>query len=189
MKVLGISGTPKKGGLTDVLLDKALEGAASAGCAVEKVVLNDMAFRPCQDCGGCDATGVCVLDDDLKAVYDKVKAADAVIAASPIFFGSLSAQLKMMIDRMQALWVLKYVLKKAPARKRKGIFLCVGGMDTAEYFENAKKLVKIVFAVLDIEYSGELFFGGVNKKGKDAKARDEMLAKAHGLGMSLAKKA
>ncbi|MBN1527322.1 MAG: flavodoxin family protein [Candidatus Omnitrophica bacterium] len=187
MKVLAISGTPKKGGLTDLLLDRALEGAAAAGAETEKIVLNDLVFRPCIDCGGCDKAGICVLEDDLKPVYGKLQAADSIIMASPVFFGTLSAQLKMMIDRMQALWVLKYVLKKAPARKRKGAFLCVGGMDTAEYFESAKKIIKIVFAVLNIEYSGELFFRGANMSGKDARIRDEMLAKAYELGESLAK--
>lgn len=188
MKVLGISGTPKKGGLTDILLDKALEGAAAAGSETEKMVLNDLVFRPCQNCGGCDETGVCVLGDDLEGVYGKIQAVDAFIVASPIFFGSLSAQLKMMIDRMQALWVLKYVLKRSPERKRKGAFLCVCGMDTAEYFKNAKKLINMIFSVLDIEYSGELFFRGVNRKGRDPKARDEMLKKAYKLGVALAKK-
>src|SRR3989338_242360 len=128
MNVLGISSSPRKGGNSDVLLDEALAGASSAGATVAKIVLNDLTFRPCQECGGCDTTGICVVRDDMGGVYEKFAEADIVILASPIFFGSLSAQLKMMIDRFQCAWVKKYLLKKRVTkpgkRKKKGIFLC-----------------------------------------------------------------
>ncbi|MBI4974861.1 MAG: flavodoxin family protein, partial [Candidatus Omnitrophica bacterium] len=155
MKILGISGSPRKGGNTDTLLDKALEGAQSAGARVEKIALNDLNFKPCQECGGCDETGICVIDDDMQLVYRSLNSADAVIVASPIFFGSVTAQVKMMIDRLQSLWVLKYVLRKAATarRKRKGIFLCVSAARKKRFFENAKSIIKIFFATLDIKYA------------------------------------
>jgi len=187
VNILGISGTPKKGGFTDRLLESALSGARSAGGITEKVVLNDLAFKPCQECGGCDETGICVLDDDMRKLYAKLAQADAIIVASPIFFGTLSAQLKMMVDRLQSVWVAKYILKKEPSgpRRRKGLFLCAGGKETQDYFENAKKIVRILFATLDTDYGGELFFSGLNEKSKDAKAVEEMLNKAFILGASL----
>lgn len=186
MKVLGISGSPRKAGNTDTLLDKALEGAKSAGGQVEKIVLNDLNIRPCQECGGCDETGICVIADDMQLVYKKLNGADAVIVASPIFFGSITAQLKTMIDRLQSLWVLKYVLKKAGTarRRRRGIFLCVSAARKKRFFENAKSIIKIFFATLDIKYAGDLCLGGLDKREAVTERRDA-LKKAFELGRAL----
>ncbi len=188
MKILGIGGSPRKGGNTDTLLDKALEGAKSAGAVVEKIILNDLDFKPCQECGGCDKAGICSVKDDMQLVYKKLGDADAVIVASPIFFGSLSAQIKMMIDRLQCLWVMKYVLKRAVSsgRKRKGVFLCVGGADKKEFFENAKSIIKNFFATLGLEYYGELFYGGLHEK-TAIMERESALKKAFDLGVTLVK--
>lgn len=190
MHILGISGSPKRRGLTNLLLDNAIDGARREGAVTEKIILNDLNFRACQECGGCDNTGICVLDDDMKPVYDKIAAADAMIVASPIYFGTVTAQLKAMIDRLQCSWVAKYVLKKkTPLRnKRKGIFLCVGGNDKKEYFEDAKKVVKIMFAVLDIKYSGDLFVGGTNILPSGSAKKDKAFQKAFDLGVMLASK-
>jgi len=187
MNVLGISGTPRKGGLTDNLLDKALEGARSAGGTTEKIVLNDMNFKPCQECGDMTETGACSIRDDMQGIYKKCELADAFIVASPVYFGTVSAQLKMMIDRFQAVWVRKYVLKSKPSysKRRKGIFLCVGGMDTQEYFKNSKTVIKIWFATLDIDYFGDLFFGGCNTKADKKEEKDRALNNAFELGKSL----
>ncbi len=186
MKVLGIGGSPRKGGNSDTLLDRALAGANGAGASVEKIVLNDLNFKPCQECGGCDKTGACVLMDDMELVYKKLDEADAVILASPIFFGSITGQLKMMIDRFHCRWVLKYVLKKSvsPKKKKRGIFLCVGGKEKDVYFESAKTIIKVFFAVLDIEYAGDLFFKGVDKKTGILENKDAM-KKAFELGREL----
>lgn len=187
MNVLGISGTPKRGGIADRLLDKALAGARSSGSVVEKVVLNDLSFRPCQECGGCDKTGVCVLDDDLKPLYHKLLSADAIIVSSPIYFGTVSAQLKAMIDRLQCLWIAKTILKQ-PLRgnkagvRRKGFFLCVAGKDVPEYFDCARRVVRILFSILDVEYSGELYLNRLNDRAKDERFVEDGLQKSFNLG-------
>lgn len=190
MTVLGISGSPKRGGFTDLLLDKALEGAEAGEAMVEKVVLNDLVFRPCQECGGCDETGICVQDDDLKPFYQKLLKADAVIVASPIYFTNITAQLKAMIDRCQALWVKKYVLKQGREglQKRPGAFLCIGGKEKKEYFESARQVIKAFFATLDIEYKLELFLGGINELPADSPKRKEALRESFQIGLSLIKR-
>lgn len=159
MNVLGINGSPRKKGNADMALDAALEGARSGGAACEKILLNDLNFKPCQECGLCDKDGICKISDDMQLVYKKIDEADAVIVASPVFFGSISAQLKMMIDRFQCRWVLKYRLqeKTGTSVKKRGAFICVAATDRADFFDNARKIVKILFAVLDISYAGELF--------------------------------
>ncbi len=187
MNVLGISGSPRKGGNSDLLLDAALKGAKAGGARVKKIFLNDLKFRPCQHCGGCDRTGKCVLRDDLRRVYREFEKADGIMIASPIFFGSLSAQVKMMIDRFQSEWVFKYVLKRKRRHgmRRKGLFLCVGGAKTRRFFENAREIIKIFFTVLDVTYESELFVPGVDKKAEIRKRRGAF-KKAFQLGKALA---
>lgn len=187
MKVVGISSSPRRSGNSEILLDRALEGAVSAGADVEKIVLNELNFKPCQECGGCDKTGVCVIRDDMESVYKKLNEADAVVISSPIFFVSLSAQAKMMIDRFQCAWVAKYVLQNAPRpEKRKGMFIGVGGSYRKDYFENARGIIRAFFATLDVEYAGELFCGGIAKKA-DIDQNENALNRAFALGKELVK--
>jgi len=90
------------------------------------------------------------------------------VLASPVQFMGVSAQAKIMIDRCQALWARKYVLKIPPLgdrRPRKGLFIAVGGMKLANLFEPSLAIVKALFKVLDIEYAGDLLFRGVDQKG------------------------
>lgn len=187
MRILGIGGSPRKGGNSDVLLDKALDGARSAGAATEKIVLNDLNFKGCQECNECYDTGVCVIKDDMQLVYQKIEKADGLVIASPIFFGSLTSQLKAMIDRFQCLWVKKHILKRPVAsKKKKGIFLCVSGSDRNEFFGSAKKIIKIFFVTLGIEYFGDLYCGNIENVGA-VKKEKKALVGAFELGESLAK--
>lgn len=185
MKVLGILGGPRRGGNSEKLLDKALEGARSSGALCEKVSLGDLIFKGCIECGGCDNTGICVLVDDMTPLYKKIEDADAIIVASPIFFASLTSQLKAFIDRFQSRWIAKYRLQNFKSGiKKKGVFLCASGWDKKEFFENAGRIIKVLFATLDIEYSGELYAGGMDSPGSADKAR-QALDKAFELGKML----
>ena len=166
MYVLAINGSPRVGGNTDILLDRVLEGAEAKGAKIEKVILNDLKFSPCQECENVRDDGSCIIEDDMQDLYRKVQKADAIILASPIFFGSLSAQTKMMIDRFQCFWRAKYILKKNLFRKRKtGCFISVEGSKRRDFFDNAKSIVKNLFATIDVDYKEELFFPGVGEKG------------------------
>ncbi len=188
MNVLGISGSPRKGGNSDLLLEKALEGARSEGAITEKIRLNDISFRPCQECGGCDKTGRCVVKDGMQAVYKKFEEADRVIIASPVFFGSLSAEMKMMIDRFNCCWMSKHLKDKPPLspKKRKGVFFSVSASGKEGFFENSKSVIKNLFAALGIEYSGELYCGGAERKG-DILRKYDILKKAFEMGVRFAK--
>ena len=119
MNILGINGSPRIGGNTDILLDKVLEGAKAKGAKTEKVILNTLKFSPCQECENIRDDGTCIIEDDMQPLYKKIEEAEAVILASPIFFGSLSAQTKMMIDRFQCLWRAKYLFKKDTFKKKR----------------------------------------------------------------------
>lgn len=182
MKVLGISASPREKGNTDILLDKALEGAKSKGASTEKIILNKLKFSPCQECEIMADDGLCLVKDDMQAVYKKIKDADAIVFASPVFFGSLSAQAKMMIDRFQCAWRAKNILKKDAGYKRiPGIFISVEGSERKDFFENSRAIVKNFFATINVDYKGELFCPGVDEKAGILK-HPEYLKKAFDLG-------
>jgi multimeric flavodoxin WrbA len=188
MKVLGIAGSPRRGGNTDLLLAEVMKGAASCGAEVKTVILNDLKVTPCQHCDACLKTGRCRIDDDMQMIYRELKEADRVVIASPIQFMGPTAQMKLMIDRCQALWARKYVLKIPPLgtnQERKGIFISVGALKIANLFEPALTIVKSMFKVLDITYAGELVFPGIDKKGAIAK-HPEALKQAFLAGQKLA---
>ena len=188
MKVLGIAGSPRRGGNTDLLLAEVMKGAASQGAEVKTVILNNLKITPCQHCDACLATGKCRIDDDMQMIYRELKEADRVALASPIQFMGPTAQMKLMIDRCQALWARKYVLKIPPLdtdRERKGLFISVGALKIANLFEPTLTIVKSLFKVLDISYAGELVFPGMDERGAIAK-HPEALKQAFLMGQKLA---
>ena len=185
MKILGISGSPRRGGNTDILLDNALKGAQNKGAEVEKITLNNLKFSPCQECENMPNNEFCIIKDDMQTVYRKIEEADAIILASPIFFGSLSAQTKMMIDRFQCVWRAKNILKKQVFEKRKtGAFISVQGSNRKDFFDNARAIVKNFFATINADYKEELFCSGIGER--DAILRhQELLKTAFNLGEKL----
>jgi len=186
MKILGINGSPRIGGNTDILLDNALQGAREKGAEAEKIVLNKLRFSPCQECTNAREDGVCIIKDDMQILYKKIIDAEAVILASPIFFGSLSAQTKMMIDRFQCFWRAKYLFKKdIIKRKRSGAFISVEASKRKDFFDNAKSIVKNLFATIDVIYKEELLCSGVDEKGSILRHPD-CLKKAMELGTKIA---
>ena len=168
MRVLGINGSPRRDGNTELLLAAVMKGAADKGAETKTIILNDLDITPCQHCDACFEAGVCRIKDDMQMVYQEMEKADRIVLASPIHFLGLTAQMKAMIDRGQALWARKYVLKKPPLkdkRPRKGLFVAVGGMKLAKLFEPSLATIKAFFTVIDVEYAGDLLFRGVDEKG------------------------
>ena len=92
MKVLGIQGSPRKKGNSDILLDKCLDGARGAGAEVEVLRPSALKISGCMECGGCDNTGECVVKDDMQDVYPLFDEAERIVLAAPIFFYSFPAQ-------------------------------------------------------------------------------------------------
>jgi len=186
MFILGINSSPRIGGNTDILIDKSLGGARLKGAETEKIILNKLKFSPCQECENTRDDGVCIIEDDMQFVYKKIKKADAIILASPIFFGSLSAQMKMMIDRFQCIWKAKYIYKKDLYKTmRTGAFICVAASKRIDFFNNAKSIVRNFFKVISVDYKEELFCPGIDKKGEILK-HPEFLEESFELGRRIA---
>jgi multimeric flavodoxin WrbA len=99
MKVLGIMGSPRIGGNSDILLDDALAGAKEAGAQVEKIILDKKKISGCKDCKKCNETGLCVIKDDMPEIQNIILEADAIIHSSPVYCWSMTAQMKAYMDR------------------------------------------------------------------------------------------
>ena len=103
-KVLILSGSPRKGGNSDLLCDEFLRGAQETGNEVEKIFLRSKKVAPCNACYFCKKDGKCAIQDDMGEILDKMQAADVIVMASPVYFYSIDAQMKAVIDRSVARW-------------------------------------------------------------------------------------
>lgn len=185
VKVVGILGSPRRGGNSEILLDSCLDAARSRGAETEKFVLNAMKFVPCQECAVTRKDGICKIQDEMQKIYHAVEQADAVVVASPVFFGSLSAQTKMMIDRFQCQWLGQCFYKTYTIKKKKrGVFLSVAGMDRKDFFDNAKAIVKNFFVTIGASYRYELLCPLIDEKGA-IDSHPDCIRKAEEIGMSI----
>lgn len=98
-KILVISASPRKGGNSDTLCDEFIRGAQEAGNGTEKVFLRDNKIGYCTGCGVCNSTHKCVQQDDMAAILDKMVKADVIVLATPVYFYTMDAQMKTLIDR------------------------------------------------------------------------------------------
>lgn len=99
MKVLIISSSPRKNGNSEVLCEQFAKGAAETGHKVETVTLRDKRIAPCRACYACIETHTCAIRDDMADIFSKLVEADVIVLSSPVYFYSVSAQMKAMIDR------------------------------------------------------------------------------------------
>ena len=161
LKVLGISGSPHRHGNTETLLDSFLEGARAAGASVEKVVLKEINYSPCQGCNACHKTGDCIVKDDAPGLYDKILSADIVAVASPIYSMGITAQLKGFIDRAQYLWARKFILKTLDfsedhIKRHKGVFISTAGQSLDHVFDSAFPAITALFHGTGFDYSDNI---------------------------------
>lgn len=169
MKVLGIYGSPRKEGNTDLLLREVLRGCREAGAEVEEVFLRELKITPCLEIYACKKDGQCPIPDDMRSLYPKLAGADAVVLASPVFFYAVSAQAKALIDRCQAMWARKYILKQpiAPGKPgRRGVFIAVGGSRGSKIFEGPLLTMKYFFDALDMTFHRSLLFQNIDAQGE-----------------------
>jgi len=178
MKVLAVSGSPRRKGNTEVLLDAFLEGVMGAGGIPEVVRVADLRIQACIGCGGCEKTGECVLDDDMQLLYPKIHAAHKVVLVSPIYFYGITAQAKAFVDRCQALWSWKRIREESgewqndPARA--GFLLSVAASHGQKVFDGAILTARYAFDAMGIAYGGEFLVRGVDGRGEMAKNQEAL---------------
>lgn len=103
-KVLILSGSPRKGGNSDLLCDEFMRGASEAGHQVEKIRVQEKKVGYCLGCYACKDTGICAIKDDMAEIMQKMIDCDVLVLASPVYFYSIDAQLKAVIDRTVCRW-------------------------------------------------------------------------------------
>ena len=187
LKVLGIAASPRAGGNSDVLLHAALGAAAESGAATSLVQLRNAHIAPCVECNNCQRTGECCVQDDYQEIFLSLLETDHVIFSTPIFFMTVSAQAKLLIDRCQCLWSRKYVLHAPvvePPRDRRGLVIAVGGSKSKRMFDCVQWTMKYWFDVLDMQYAANLFVNKVDAKG-DVERHPSAMAEARRLGAAL----
>ena len=163
--VLGLQGSPKKNGSSDYLLKTFLKTVEKRAVEVRILDISRMNIRPCIGCGYCEKNGFCVMDDDdmAKTVYAELRNAEVIVAASPVFFYSVTAQLKALIDRTQALWSRKYRFRLADplSATRKGFLLSMGGSRGKKLFTGVHLVANYFFDAIQAFYSGSLTYPGI----------------------------
>ena len=187
-KVISIMGSPRKNKNTDILLDNFTRGVKENGYTAEKVYLIEKKISPCIACGHCQKTGECILRDDMDEIYNLFDSGDIFVLASPLYFNSVSSFTKIVIDRCQKYFSLKFSLKEKYKNRenRKGIFISVGGAPYSHnHFNSCINVVDLFFKSIDVKYLGNYFVSGTDKL--PVWNRDEVLKEIYNIGKSINK--
>ncbi len=168
MLVLGLQGSPRLKGNTRRLLSMFLDEAEQLGARVRMIDVDRQNIVPCKEYITCEKKGFCPIDDDMKKeIYSLLREAEVVVAATPIFFFNMTAQLKALVDRCQTFWARKYRfrLKDPLAKQRKGVLLAVGATKFKNLFDGLELGVRYFFDALDADYAKSLTYGGIEHPG------------------------
>jgi len=167
--VLGLAGSGRRGGNTETLLDWCLAAAGEEGAEVIKFRLCDLELHGCRGCEACSRDGVCVVKDDMHSLYPHLRSADSLVLAAPVYAMGMPAVPKMVIDRCQPFWALKYVLKQAVADpnrpERLGAFLSCAGTSFDYSFDGSRLVVRTFWHMLEVSSAGDLLCSDVDGKG------------------------
>jgi multimeric flavodoxin WrbA/protein-tyrosine-phosphatase len=169
MFALGLQGSPRKKGNNDILLTRLMDALAERGARTHIVDVARRKIEPCMELTVCEQKGYCPIDDDMgQEIYGLLRKADLVVAASPVFFYGVSAQLKALIDRCQTLWARRYMLKlKDPGRTiRRGFLLAVGATSGKQLFDGIHLTAKYFFDGISADYTGSLTYRRVERRGQ-----------------------
>lgn len=166
IKIIAIYGSPRRKGNTARLLQRAVEGARAAGADVEEIVLRDLKMSPCLEIYGCKNAGECRLKDDFQTARDQILASNGLMLASPVFFYTVSAHTKILMDRFQSLWVKKYWVdgknKRQAAFQRRGLFISVGATKGKKLFDGILLSLRYFFDVIDMQLWKALLYRGLD---------------------------
>jgi multimeric flavodoxin WrbA len=187
--IVAIYGSPRRKGNSATLLKRAVAGARDAGANVDEIVLRDYKISPCLEIYGCKKEGECAIKDDFQAVRDRILAARGLMIASPIFFYTVSAHVKILMDRFQSMWVKKYWIDQTPFNAwtptRKGFVISVGATRGKKLFDGMLLTMKYFFDVLDMELWDSLLCRQLDFEG-DVETHPEYLEAAYQRGRDFA---
>ena len=180
--VVGINGSPRCHGNSSTLLEQALLAAQGSGAEVLRFDLAFMNIAPCKACEDCFSAGECVISDDMDGLYEALERADAVILASPIYFSGMSSYAKIAVDRCQALWARRKVLKR-PRKPGAGAIILTAAQPNAK-FDNAVSELRAFLIGIGIAPGETLKVAGADSSSYAAN-HPGVLAQARELGSRL----
>lgn len=169
MRITGLMGSPRKNGNTAFLLNTFLAEAKRHGAETHHIHVPDLAIHPCIGCGLCEKKGFCHFDDDMKRlIYPRLRMSDVVIIASPVYFYSVPAELKALIDRTQTLWSRKFKLRlnDPGERSRRGFLLSVGATRGGDLFDGIRLTMKYLFQSIAATNAGDLCYSRIEAPGE-----------------------
>ncbi len=182
--VIALKSSPRPQSNSNALADQAIAGAQAAGAQVESIELHRMSIHPCDACDGCQGAtdDPCVIEDDMQELYPKLRRADAIVIASPVYWFALSAQAKLCIDRWYA---LDGPQGSALTGKQFGLVLTYGDSDPfASGAINAIRAFQDMCRYIRADIAG-IVCGSASKPG-DIRRQAEVMARAVDLGRKLA---
>lgn len=178
-KVLAIYGSPRLEGNTSLLLNKAVQGVREMDVDVEEIVLRHLKMSPCLEIYGCKKTGRCAIQDDFQPIYDKLAQCHGLMLATPVFFYSVSALTKILIDRCQSFWVKKnwldQPLLESDEPRKKGLLISVGATKGRKLFEGMLLTIKYFFETIDMELWDKLLYRQLDFEGDILKHPDYLV--------------
>jgi multimeric flavodoxin WrbA len=154
MDIAAVYGSPRRNGNTATLLKYAVAGAREVGAGVDEIVLRDCRMSPCLEIYGCKKEGECAIKDDFQDVRDRILSARGLMIATPVFFYTVSAHVKILMDRCQSLWVKKYWIDEVAygtwTPVRKGLVISAGATRGKKLFDGMLLSMRYFFDVLDM---------------------------------------
>jgi multimeric flavodoxin WrbA len=181
--VVVLTSSPRKRGNSTILAERVADGAREVGANVECFDLHAMSIRPCDACEFCQGlgTGQCTVNDDMQELYPKLMRADSILLASPIYFFTMSAQMKLCIDRWYA---LQGTSGNALAGKKIGVVLTYADADPfISGAANALRTYQDIFRYVGAEIIG-MVYGTASDPG-DVEKQAELMERAYRLGRKL----
>jgi multimeric flavodoxin WrbA/protein-tyrosine-phosphatase len=171
MRVLGLQGSPRRNGNAHFLLSGFMAEAEKLGAQTHTVLADKQDIQPCKEYVVCEKKGYCPIEDDMKReIFSLIRWADIIVAASPVYFFNVTAQLKALIDRCQTFWARKYrfKLRDSNAGMRRGCMLAVGASRGKKLFDGVHLTAKYFFDAVDATYDNHLVYPGIEKYGEMA---------------------
>lgn len=188
INVLAIYGSHRRNQNSDILLDKVVEGIGNNDVSLKKVYASTPAIKSCTACEGCYKIGRCVIKDEMQNVYQDIDKADIVISSSPVYFYTVTSDMKKVIDRCQAVWASKYMTATNLISKkhRVGYIICTAGEpEDRSYFDCTVKVFELFYKCINTELTGNLLVSDVDAR--HVKDRADIQQKAFEAGLSLYK--
>ncbi len=166
-RVTALFGSPRRGGNTDLLMEAFLSGCSSHDVTIERIYLSHLHLTGCRSCRACATTGMCVVDDEMQSIYTSLEQSCRIVVASPIYFYGVTGQTKLVIDRAQAFWSKKYLLRQTIGKHtdRLGFFISVGATHGERLFDGAIFTIRYFFNAIDVRYAGHLLYRGFDDPG------------------------